>query len=147
MVVDLDGLTAKAPKGWVDKGTTGGMVPRLYNFQLPAVTGDSGPAELYIIGGSGGTLEKNLERWKGAFDPLKDDKVSQTKVAGHEATLIELSGDFKGGRGGAQPIKGARQVTVELKGPRRVYATSFSAAPSHRRASPQGLRRLAQGFK
>jgi hypothetical protein len=59
------GLGYTVPAGWKSIPTTSSM--RTAQFALPRAAADTQDAELvvYYFGGSGGTVEANIERWLG----------------------------------------------------------------------------------
>ena len=61
----ISALTFSAPAGWKPVPTSSSM--RVAQFALPRAAGDPADAELvvYYFGGSGGTVEANIERWVG----------------------------------------------------------------------------------
>src|ERR1017187_2197942 len=64
------GLKWSAPSGWTSQGRTS---MRAATYVLPAVPGDEGTAEcvVYFFGvGQGGSVEANIDRWKGQFTEL-----------------------------------------------------------------------------
>jgi hypothetical protein len=130
--VKLDGLESKPPESWQDKGQTGGPVPRIYNFSLSAVPGDSAPAIVYITEGGGGEIGANVKRWKGQFDPpegktIEDvSKLSDIKIGDRKGIKFEVSGDFKGGPGPMTPgMRNAREIAIEFQGSRNRYYIIF----------------------
>jgi hypothetical protein len=57
------GLTFTTPDGWKPIATSSSM--RVAQFALPRAAGDAQDAELvlYYFGGTGGTVEANIDRW------------------------------------------------------------------------------------
>lgn len=90
--VRLDNLTLTAPKGWPRKPPQSNFIQAEY--VLPKAEGDSrdGRLTLSVVGGS---LEDNIERWKGQFGG-KPDKSHQEKIEvnGLAVTLVDLIGEF-----------------------------------------------------
>lgn len=87
------GLTLQIPKTWKDKPVTNNL--RLAQFEIPAVEGDSEPAELVIFPPFGGTAAENIKRWVAQFDSdgLKAT-FTQGKVAQGSYVLADLSGTY-----------------------------------------------------
>ena len=53
---------------------------------------------------AGGTVEANIDRWKGQFDAqAKQAPQEEIDVAGLKVTLVDLSGDFSDQRGPFAP--------------------------------------------
>lgn len=94
------GLTFTAPAGWTSIPSSSSM--RVAQFQVPRATGDTADAELivYYFGGSGGTVEANIERWLGQMQ--QPDGGSSSAVAkrerrtvnGLKVTLVDVSGTY-----------------------------------------------------
>lgn len=92
------GLTFTPPKEWKPVATSSSM--RVAQFALPHASGDSQDAELvvYYFGGSGGTVEANIERWIGQMQqpdgtPSNARRESRT-VNGMKVTLVDVSGTY-----------------------------------------------------
>ena len=92
------GLTFTAPAGWKTVPTSSSM--RVGQFAIPKVAGDSQDAEIvvYYFGGSGGTVEANIERWIGQMQQ-PDGSASKDKarrdtqtVNGLKVTTVDVSG-------------------------------------------------------
>ena len=93
-------LTFSAPAGWKPVATSSSM--RVAQFALPRAAGDVADAELvvYYFGGSGGTVEANIERWLGQMQ--QPDGSPSSAVATREArtinglmvTLVDVSGTY-----------------------------------------------------
>src|SRR5262245_42851935 len=98
--VEIDGLKATTPADWKAEKPTGGRAPK-YLFRLPKKGDDKDDAELKIFEGLGGSVEQNIERWKGSFVPPKgktiDDvaKVEKMEIAGRKVAYLDISGTYK----------------------------------------------------
>ena len=98
--VEAAGLTFTAPPEWKPVATSSSM--RVAQFALPHATGDAADGELvvYYFGGSGGSVEANIERWIGQMD--QPDKRPSTTVAkrdvrtinGMKVTVVDVSGTY-----------------------------------------------------
>jgi len=129
-VVELDDLKAKPPAKWVEETPSSAMGPQfapLYQFRLPRVGDDPADAEVRISRGIGGSLEANLNRWKGQFEPPAgkkiDDvaKVSEIKIGGRPASMLDVSGTFLGAPGMKGSFPNYRMIGISFDGPRRPY--------------------------
>jgi hypothetical protein len=89
--VDLDGLTSMTPGEWTKEKLPARSM-RFLQFRLPAAAGDKEDAEIAIFK-LGGSVKDNLARWKGQFRPA-EGKVSELKIAGHEATMLDITGIY-----------------------------------------------------
>ena len=130
-VVDLDGAKSAAPSAWKEQPPSNRM--RLAQFKLPRANGDSDDAELVIFKNAGGSVRDNINRWKGQFTAPEgksiDDvsKVEEIKIAGRNATLLDISGSYlmkqrpfdPSDRGEKRP--GYRMLAAQYEGPQNLY--------------------------
>lgn len=112
------------PAGWQTK-PKGSM--RLASFQ---VGGDAAAeCSLTVLGGAGGGLKANLDRWRGQFGQpdLSTDELAglQTvRILGGAAPVLDLSGSYQGSAG--QRLLGAvrefkgKAIFVKMTGPASV---------------------------
>ena len=89
------------PRGWVPKAPSSQM--RVAEFVLPKADGDAEDATLtvYFFGGTGGTVQANLDRWIGQMSqpdgrPSKDvaRTSAMTSTAGVKMTLVDVPGTY-----------------------------------------------------
>ena len=100
IAADAAGLAFAAPAGWKSVPTSSSM--RVAQFTLPRATGDAQDAELvvYYFGGSGGTIEANIERWVGQMQqpdgrPSAAVMKRQSRtVNGLKVTLVDVPGTY-----------------------------------------------------
>jgi hypothetical protein len=94
------GLSFSAPPGW--KSTPPSSSMRVAEFTLPRANGDTDDAELvvYYFGGSGGSVEANVQRWIAQMQQ-PDGKPSaavarrETRhVNGLTIALVDVSGTY-----------------------------------------------------
>ncbi len=95
----IAGLKWMQPVGWKSLGRTS---MRAATYVLPAAAGDAEAAEcvVYFFGaGQGGTIEANLQRWKGQFTQADGKpaagKVEKRTVHGLAVTTIESAGNYE----------------------------------------------------
>ena len=94
------GLTYTAPAGWKAVTTSSSM--RVAQFTVPRASGDTQDAELvvYYFGGSGGTVDANIDRWVGQMQqsdgrPSSAAMKRQSRtVNGMKVTLVDVSGTY-----------------------------------------------------
>ena len=88
------------PQGWQKQPAASSM--RVAEFSLPRAEGDPEDAQLvlYYFGGSGGSVDANLQRWVGQMQQ-PDGKASSAvakkdtrNVNGLSVTLIDVSGTY-----------------------------------------------------
>jgi hypothetical protein len=98
--VTLDNLKSTAPANWKSQPPSNKF--RAYQFLVPGAS-DKDSAELVIFyfgAGSGGSVEDNINRWKGTFQAPQGktidqvSKVEKKKIAGAELTYLDIHGTF-----------------------------------------------------
>jgi hypothetical protein len=99
--VELDSIRLTAPAQWRKAAPSSSFVAA--EFVLPRAEGDNEDGRL-TISTAGGTVEANIDRWKGQFDP-QPQQASQEEIdaAGMKITIVDLSGDFNDQRGPFAP--------------------------------------------
>jgi hypothetical protein len=129
--IDIDGMSSKTPAGWVKETPSNRM--RFAQFRLPKAKGDKEDAELIIFKGLGGSAKANIERWKKQFLPPEDKKiddvakVSDIKIGGHEASLLDVSGTYLYNPAPFNPKSKTerrpnyRMLAIHFEGPKDVY--------------------------
>lgn len=93
-------LAYVAPQGWQKQPVASSM--RVAEFVLPRADGDIEDAQLviYYFGGSGGSVEANLQRWVGQMQqpdgkPSSAVATRETRtVNGLSVTLLDVSGTY-----------------------------------------------------
>jgi hypothetical protein len=93
-------LKFKAPADWTVQPTTSSM--RVAQYALPKAAGDAEDGELvvYFFGGTGGSVDANIERWVGQMQQpdgksSKDvARRSDRKVNGLAVTLLDIAGTY-----------------------------------------------------
>jgi hypothetical protein len=102
--VRLEELTLTAPQGWGRKPPQSSFIQAEY--MLSRAEGDNQDGRL-TLSTSGGSMEANIDRWKGQFGG-KPEKSNQEQmvVNGISVTVVDFSGDFDDQRGPfAPPVK------------------------------------------
>jgi hypothetical protein len=93
-------LAYVTPSGWQKQPAASGM--RVAEFALPRADGDAEDAQLvvYYFGGSGGSIDANLQRWLGQVQQ-SDGKASSAvakretrSINGMTVTLLDVSGTY-----------------------------------------------------
>ena len=100
LMLTLAGLTFTAPNGWKPVTTSSSI--RVAQYTVPRAAGDTADAELvvYYFGGSGGTVEANIERWVGQMQqpdgrPSSAVMKRQSRtVNGMKVTLVDVPGTY-----------------------------------------------------
>ncbi len=95
---------------------------RAATYSVASTAGDTGNAEcvVYFFGsGQGGSVEANLERWKGqvvgADGKPADAKIAKRTIHGMAVTTIDVSGDYTG-MGGPMAASKSVQSNYRLLG-------------------------------
>ena len=121
----------EAPKEWTAQGTTSSM--RVAQYALPRAAGDAEDAELivYYFGGSGGSVQANLDRWLGQMEqpdgrPSKAvAKTSKLTPNALQMTVLEVSGRYFAELSPGTPARhnkpGFRMKAVVIETPRGPY--------------------------
>jgi len=92
------GLRWTPPPGWKSEGSTS---MRVATYVLPTGPNDKTECAVYFFGqGKGGTVDANIERWKGqlvdaAGKPAKAD-IQKKTVHGLPVTTIDTTGSYTG---------------------------------------------------
>jgi hypothetical protein len=96
----LAGVTFTAPAEWKSVPSSSSM--RVAQYALPRAAGDTADAELvvYYFGGTGGSVEANIERWVGQMQQ-PDGRLSSAvakrqprTVNGLKVTLVDVPGTY-----------------------------------------------------
>jgi len=94
------GLKWTTPTAWK---TEGARPMRAATYTIPPTAGDTASAEcvVYFFGaGQGGSVEANLDRWKGQMlapgGKPADAKIAKRTIHGLAVTTIDASGDYSG---------------------------------------------------
>ena len=99
--IELGSLTLTAPTGWDRKPLSSSFV--VAEFALPRAEGDDADGRL-TISTAGGSVEANIDRWKGQFAPQPTAASQEdVEVAGLKVTIVDLAGDFNDQRGPFAP--------------------------------------------
>ena len=93
-------LTYDVPGGWASREPRSSM--RIAEFTLPRAQGDAEDADLviYFFGGSGGSVEANLDRWIGQMtqpDGRSSREAARTSTFtanGLDITLVDVPGTY-----------------------------------------------------
>jgi len=116
--VTVDKLKFTVPKSWDQEKPSNSL--RLAQFKIPAVAGDSEPAEFTISPSIGGTAKQNIERWIGQFQSDgRTVKMTKGTSSLGDYILVELSGTYLKPNGPpilgkTVPVPGSRMYGVIL---------------------------------
>jgi hypothetical protein len=125
------GIRWTVPSNWKSEGD---RPMRLATYQVQPAPGDQegGECAVYYFGqGQGGSVEANVDRWKGQFEGSKDaPKVEKRAIHGLKVTTLDLSGAYTG-MGGPRapqgpPKQGYRLLGAIVEGPQGSIFFKFS---------------------
>jgi hypothetical protein len=118
------GLHWTAPQGWKSAGS---QPMRAATYTIAAAPGDGAAAEcaVYFFGpGQGGSVDANVERWKGQFRGTGGQpavaKVVKKTAGGVAMTTIDVAGEYSGMGGpmaAGKPVAGYRLLGAIVEGP------------------------------
>lgn len=92
---------ASAPEPWEAVQPQSSMIQS--EFALPAVEGDENDGRVTVMM-AGGSIQANVERWRGQFGDLENDSVEDLDVGGTEVTFVDFSGTYNERRGMMGPV-------------------------------------------
>jgi hypothetical protein len=87
-------LAFTKPPTWTDRAAASSM--RVAEFVVPRASGDTEDAEVivYYFGGSGGSVEANLQRWTSQVQSTKEPVRTTAMVNGLHLTSLDVSGTY-----------------------------------------------------
>jgi hypothetical protein len=109
MAESAAGLKWTDPPGWASQGSA----PfRVVTYGVPAIPGsEKAECIVYFFGpGQGGSVEANLDRWKGQFSQNgkpAEGKIARRTVHGVRITTIDLAGTYAASGGQVKEGQGA----------------------------------------
>jgi len=118
----------KTPAGWEEQARRDGSIRK----GSWAVAGEPRTdCSLVMLGGSGGGLALNVNRWRKEMGlaEVGDDVVAampRRTLLKTEATYVDLTGAFSGGRSGSGALDGARMLGLILSLPRTTLFLKFT---------------------
>jgi hypothetical protein len=99
--IELDTITLTPPAGWERKPPSSQFV--VAELVLTRAAGDDADGRL-TISTAGGSVEANIDRWKGQFDPQpKEMSQEEVEIAGLKVTIVDFAGEFNDQRGPFAP--------------------------------------------
>ncbi len=94
-------LKVNAPGPWTTVQPKSSMIQA--EFALPKVEGDESDGRLTVMM-AGGSIDANVQRWRGQFEELEDKPVEEIDVSGTKVTLVDFGGTFNERRGMMGPV-------------------------------------------
>jgi len=128
------GLRWTPPKAWKSEPE---LPMRAATYTIPAAAGDKAGSECIVSffgKGQGGTVDANIERWKGQFRGADGKpavaKVAKRTVSGVPVTTIDVAGEYSGMGGpmatNARSVPGYRLLGAIVEGPGGTVFFKFS---------------------
>ena len=93
--LDLETVHFTVPKSWVPKSHSAMM---LAEFAVPRADGDKEDGRL-TVSQFGGTVENNVDRWKGQFSKLDKGQGETLDAGGIKITVADFTGTYEDSRG------------------------------------------------
>jgi len=127
---------------------------RAATYVVPAVQGDKedGECVLYYFGqGKGGSVDDNIKRWTGQFEPPQPETQPRKRtISGLNVTTIDLSGTYTGAGGPtatAKTIKpGYRLLGAIVEAPEGLIFIKFTAPAKTAAASQLNFENLLKSL-
>ena len=148
------GLKWTAPSEWSNKGTA---PMRAATYIVPPAPGEKTRAEcvVYFFGtGQGGSVEANMDRWKGQFTQAGKPvpaQIQKRTVHGLPVATIDTSGDYSGmgGPSADRPIvePGYRLLGAIIEGPEGNVFIKFAGPSKTVTASQRSFEQLVNSFE
>jgi len=148
------GLRWTMPVGWKSEGP---RPMRAATYSVPAAPGDQSGGEVvinYFGPGQGGSIDANIERWKGQMQG-PDGKpaaatIAKRSVRGIAMTTIEASGTYSGMGGPmapSKPVQGYRLLGAIVEGPGGNVFVKFTGPAKTVSANQQKFDQLLASFQ
>jgi len=112
----VGGLRWSVPGRWVERSATG---MRAAAYEVPDASGGT-PAlcsVFYFGQGRAGTMDANLERWRGQFSRVEHADTAGRVVGGLALTVVEIEGSFAPTSSEADLIDDALLLGAAVDGP------------------------------
>ena len=119
------GLQWTPPSNWKNEGS------RPMRAATYKVSADAECVAYYFGQGQGGSVDANVQRWKGQFQPLKSSDVKKKTVHGLPLTTLDLSGTYTG-MGGPMMQSKARRSELPYAGRDRGRTAGLGLLQVHR---------------
>jgi hypothetical protein len=149
------GLHWTAPAGWKNEGS---RPMRAATYVVPPAPGEPEGSEcvVYFFGpGQGGSVEANIDRWKGQFKESGSKPaaphVQKRNIHGLQVTTIDVSGEYTGMGGPmatqSHAVAGYRMLGAVVEGPQGNVFIKFAAPAKTVAANQQKFEQLLDSFQ
>jgi hypothetical protein len=145
-VATFAGLSAPKPVTWLWQPPSNKMI--LSEYVVPGRDG-ADQARIAVIP-AGGTVEQNIERWKGQFrnkegGPVEPTRVHKVEADGMPITLVEFAGDYRGMSGVFSPDQ--LFITAIVEAPTGQIFIRFVGPSATVETNRQPFMEMIQGIK
>ena len=149
------GLQWTTPEGWKNQGA---LPMRVATYAVAPSAGDKTGGEcavFYFGSGQGGSIDANLERWKGQFQGPGGKpaaaQIAKRSLHGLSMTTIDTSGEYSGMSGpmagSSQVAPGYRLLGAIVEGPRGNVFVKFTGPAKTIAANQQKFEQLLGSFQ
>ena len=149
------GLRWTPPVGWKNEGA---LPMRAATYTVAPAAGDTAAGEcavFYFGSGQGGSIDANLERWKGQFQgpggTPAGAQVAKRTLQGLSVTTIDASGAYSGMSGpmagSSRSVPGYRLLGAIVEGPRGNVFVKFTGPAKTVAANQQKFEQLLASFQ
>lgn len=109
----------ETPAGWTEKPRNPGSI-RKGSWTIDGASDTD--CSLVALGGTGGGLLANVNRWRGEMGLEEIDEATlatlpHRELLGRKATYVNITGTYSGGMGGGGPVENARMLGLVLSLP------------------------------
>jgi len=149
------GLQWTTPEGWKNEGA---LPMRAATYAVAPAAGDKAGAEcavFYFGSGQGGSIDANLERWKGQFQGPGGKpaaaQIAKRTLHGLNVTTIDTAGEYSGMSGpmagSSRGVPGYRLLGAIVEGPRGNVFVKFTGPAKTIAANQQKFEQLLGSFQ
>jgi hypothetical protein len=97
--LNMAGLAFRIPSGWVEETPSSAM--RAAQYRLPGQEGDAEMAVFHFAPGQGGSIQANIDRWLGQFEPEDGSEqaagpsTETMQKNGYDITVVQTEGTYQ----------------------------------------------------
>jgi hypothetical protein len=141
------------PKGWMEERPSSAM--RRAQYRVPGPSGEAECVVFYFGPGQGGDPMSNASRWASQFVQVDGSpaesrmKTSTFEVGGAKGLLVEVTGTYAGGMGGAvsEPRPGFMLLGAVVEGPDANWFFKLTGPEKTVRAQRSAFEQMVRGVK
>ena len=121
-VKSIAGISFAVPASWAETEPSSSM--RAFQFQLPGAGGEKAEVAVFYFGeGQGGDVQENIQRWKGQFTVVKQEKIEPrivheipTHKVYFEGTYQQTAGPMMMPKG--EPVENSALLGAVIEAPK-----------------------------